>query len=379
MQTEKHTTWVEVSKKALQHNVLQFKKVLGDEKKIMAVVKSNAYGHGMIGTASALQGHVDYFAVVSVEEALDLRKNGIENDILVFSILGFDLSSLVESINKDIELTIFDAVSYEKVVEASIAAGRKAVVHIKVDTGMSRLGFNVQDSFDIIKKTFSDEHLEIKGVFSHLSSADEDIDFTDLQCKRFQKFLDFLQENNLEVQVKHILNTAAVMMGQDIGNTVRIGLGLYGLAPSDFVFDIIKKRHPWFELVPSLAWKTRIIQVKEVSEGSFVSYGKTFQSDKNIKLAVIPVGYWDGLGRKLSNTGDVLINTQRCRIRGRVCMNHTMVDVSDLDNVKVGDEVVLIGKSGSEEITADELTKKIGTINYGIVTRINPLLSRIYC
>jgi len=376
MQTEELTTWVEVSKEALRHNISQFKKVFGDEKKIMAVVKSNAYGHGIIDTASALKGDVDYFAVASVGEALDLRKNGIENDILVLSILGFDSSLIIESIEKDVELTIFDDASYEQIVKSAEEAKKKAVVHIKVDTGMSRLGLNVTDGF--IKRVFSDEYLEIKGIYSHLSSADENIDFTDLQCKRFQKVLDFLEENKFEVPVKHILNTAGVMMGKDIGNAARVGVGLYGLAPSDFVLDIVKKRHPWFELKPAFCWKTKVIQVKKVSEGAFVSYGRTFQSNKDIKLAVIPVGYWDGFSRKLSNTGDVLISGQRCRITGRVCMNNTIVDVSDLDNVKVGDEVVLLGKSGSEEITTAEFTEKIGTIDYDIVTRINPLLKRIY-
>lgn len=376
MQTEKLTTWVEVSKKALQHNVEQFKKATG--KKIMAVVKSNAYGHGIIGTANAIKDDVDYFAVVSVEEALTLREHSIENNILVFSILGFNPELIVESIKKDIELTVFDDTSYKQVVAASMMAGKNAVVHIKVDTGMSRLGVDVNDSFSFIKKVFENEHLEVKGIYSHLSSADADIEFTDLQCERFQKVLGFFQENDFEVTIKHILNTPAVMMGKDIGNTVRIGLGLYGLAPSDFVSDIIKKKYTWFSLLPALSWKTRIIQVKDVAKGSFVSYGKTFEVDKDMKLAVLPVGYWDGLGRKLSNNGDVLIDGARCRVRGRVCMNHTIVDVTELNDVQVGDEVVLLGKSGNDEITADELTGRIGTINYGIVTRINPLLKRIY-
>ena len=377
MQKQTLTTWVEISKANLLYNVQQFRDILLSDMQIMGVVKSNAYGHGIENTAKVLSEAVDYFAVVSVEEALLLRSIGIEKPILVLSIIGFDDDLISTAIKNNIELSIFDSVSFFKIAELAKKANKKAKVHLKIDTGMSRLGFSVEQSSEMIKKIVEHLDLKLQGVFSHLACADTDVGISSLQIDAFNKILKYIKDNDVSVPIQHLSLTAGVMTKSIAGNAVRIGLGLYGLYPSALCREMVKKDNKGFNLKPVLSWHTKIIQVKEIDGQSGVGYSHTYITKERIKIGVLPVGYWDGLGRKLSNNGEVLIQGKRCKIIGRVCMNHTMVDLSSLQDVKPGQKVTILGKVGEQEITANELTKQIGTINYGIVTRINPLIPRV--
>ncbi|MCL5011012.1 MAG: alanine racemase [Patescibacteria group bacterium] len=372
------TTWVEISKDNLIHNVRQLRSILPAGFKIMAVVKSNAYGHSSELTAKVLDDWVDYFCVVSVEEAILLKKSNIKKPILVLSILGFDDKLLSQAIKEGIELPIFDEPSYRKIARTAQKIKIRPKVHLKIDTGMSRMGLPETKAKAMALKIAKNKNLIFQGIFSHLALADGNSKITGLQIQKFREILKFLNIHKIKVPVQHILNTPGMMTTvQAVGNGARLGLGIYGLYPSRFCKETALRKNSSFNLKSVLSWQTRIIQTKDIAKGQGISYGYTFITKNKIKIAVLPVGYWDGLGRRLSNIGYVLIKGKKCRIIGRICMNHTIVDVSKLKNAKVGDRATLLGRNDRKEITADQLTKMLGTINYGVLTRISPLIPRI--
>ncbi len=345
----------------------------------MAVVKSNAYGHGMVEVARIAQkAGVKWLGTVNLDEALELRQAGIKTRILVFSY--FHPDKLVEAVKKNITLTVYN---YSAAREISLIAKKlhqTAKVHFKVDTGTSRLGARPEHALDLVKKINSLPNIQIEGIFSHLADSENpNQKFTNQQIDAFKKLITKLEEQGIYILIKHIACSAATLLNKrSYFNLVRIGISLYGLWSVEKDGSHVRKLYKQFSLRPALSWYTTIIQVKELPVGTFIGYGCTYRTLKRTKLAIIPVGYWEGFDRRLSNCGEVLIQGQRCPVRGRICMNLTMVEVTHLKNVKAGELVTLIGQDGQEMISAEDIAEKIDTINYEVIARINPLLPRLF-
>lgn len=376
---QKHTTWVDISNEAIQHNILQFKKIIPKSTHFMAVVKSNGYGHGMVNAARvAVVNNVKWIGTVNLDEALTLRKNNIKSRILVLSY--FNPLRLKEAIDKNITLTVYGYNAARTIDKIALRFRKKASIHFKVDTGTSRLGLLPEQSVTVIKKIASLKNINLEGLFTHFADAENPNQrVTNNQISKFKKVLQNLSNAGINISVKHCACSAATILNRNSHlDLVRVGISLYGLYsidPNGTESERVKKR---LQLKPALSWRTKVIQIKDVPAQSSIGYGQSFTTKRRMKIALIPVGYWDGLDRKISNNGCVIVRGHRCKIRGRVCMNLSMIDVTNLKIVKTGDIVTLIGKEGKSEITADEIAKKTNTINYEVVTRINPLIPRIY-
>ncbi|PJE50680.1 MAG: alanine racemase [Candidatus Yanofskybacteria bacterium CG10_big_fil_rev_8_21_14_0_10_36_16] len=359
-------TWVEISKSALENNVKAVKKLLDRGTRLMAVVKSNAYGHGPATAGLFSKYGIDWLGVDNIDEALDLRKKGIKKPILV---LGYtDSKRFKDAFSNNIDLVVYDSGVFKK-IKSNIPK-----LHLKIDTGMSRQGVLVNNLPSFIKKL--PLNINFEGILSHFANADEkDRRFPNKQLDEFKKALTVLNKNNINTKIKHISATTGLLtMPEANFDMVRVGIALYGLWPTIEFFEKYKKMN----ICPALSWKTKIIQVKDIKKDSCVGYGITEKVRKNTTIAVLPIGYYDGYSRALSSLGEVLIGGKRCRVLGRVSMNLTVVDISSAGNVNIDDEVVLVGRQGKENITAEELAEKVGTISYEIVSRINPLLPRVY-
>jgi alanine racemase len=366
-------TWVEVNKEAFDYNIHHYKKIVSPAL-FAVVIKSNAYGHGMLPIAHFAQknNEVDYLCTVSISEAIVLRKSGITKPILVLSILDV---SLDETVQYDLDLVAFDMHQVHELNQLGKQCQKKIKIHIKIDTGLSRLGVLYTDALDFIKTIYQLPYITIQGIFTHFAESEKaDQFFTDLQVNRFDYLIELLEAKNIKIPFKHASCSAAISSNFKSHYTfARAGIGVYGLWPSKDTKAAAEKNNI-LSLKPVLTWKTRIIQVKEVPAGTFVGYNRTFCTTKASCIATIPVGYWDGYDRKLSNKSSVVINTQQAPVIGTIAMNLTMVDVTGLD-VKPLDEVILLGNY--DGITADDLAKHSSTINYEFVTRINPFLPRI--
>jgi alanine racemase len=364
-------TWMEVDLEAIAYNVRQIKQIIGPEVDILAVLKADAYGHGAITVArTAINNGVSYCGVASVNEAVRLRNGGISTPILV---LGYTPPWLARTaILEDITLTLYDADMARALSRAAIDLRRTATVHIKVDTGMGRLGLLPEQVVPFIEEIRSLPGLDLAGIFSHFSVADDpSLEYTRLQLSRFREVLDRLAEIGVVFRTIHCANSAATLrLPESRFNTVRLGLVMYGLQPSPYVNLPAGFR-------PALTWKTTIAQVKTLPPGSYVSYGNTYQTQDEETIAVIPVGYADGFRRAPTHWQAVLVRGQRAPIVGRVCMDQTMINVSHIPNIRVGDEVVLIGRQGEDEISAEEVADWLGTINYEVVSEILARVPRI--
>lgn len=330
--------------------------------KVMPVVKANAYGHGAIPLSKVAERMgIDYFAVAFLEEALQLRNHGINSDILVFNYVAPDLIHIAYENN--ITLTLY---SWEQLSKYSKQAS-KPKCHVKIDTGMKRLGVQPDEASEFIQKARS-SGFEIEGAYTHFAVADsldeEDVEFTKEQFEQFARL-------DLDVKIKHVCNSGSALSKiVNCFDYVRIGIASYGLQPSNMLQSS--------EIKPVLEWKSTVSSVKTINPGDTVSYGRTFRAFTEMKIAAIPVGYADGYWRQLSNKGYVLIHGERCPIVGRVCMDQFMVDVTHLDDVKLGDEVVLIGRQGDNSISAEEIANLVDTINYEVTCRISERVPRKY-
>lgn len=368
-------TWAEISKTALTHNAKQFKKVLG-KTKFMAVVKSNAYGHGSFAVSKTIEPLVDYFGTANGTEALALREFGIKKPILVLNY--YDLDQVKSLASQNISLVVYDLKQAQAISSWAKKLKKKVKVHVKVGTGLSRLGVLARDAVSFIKKIRQLPNIEIEGLFSHFAASEDDPAFTMIQLGHFRKIIEELEDNSIFIPIKHIACTAsALTFPESHFDMVRIGIGTYGLQSYKSIHSQVIKANPGFQLKLALTWKARILAVKDLALGAFVGYGRTYRTTRKTKLAILPVGYYEGYDRGLSNLAEVLIGGKRCKVRGRVYMNLLSVDVTDVKNVKAGDEAVLLGSQGKETITADELALIASTINYEIVTRINPIIPRI--
>lgn len=373
---------MEVSGSALANNIKAVKRAIGGKTKVLVVVKANAYGHGLSETSLILSSAgADWFGVDSVEEALLLRERGINQPILVLN--SSHLNRLDKIKNQNVHLTVCDLDGLKFAQRSGLPA------HLKIDTGMSRQGINFSELRDFLAKCGNLSCLS--GIFTHFADADnaEDLSFTDSQLKRFKQALAVLSEFESRggqagrTLIVHAANSAAGLnVPESRFDMIRSGSLVYGLWPSEKMRALFGDR---LKLIPALSWKTKIAQLKDIKKGSLIGYNITEKVRKDIKIGILPIGYYDGYNRLLSSKGQVLIGDKRCKVMGRVSMNLTTVDASSVENPRVGDEVVLIGKSArkggrwaNEEITAGELAQKAMTISLEVLTGINPLLPRIY-
>ncbi len=363
--------WVEINTQKYAHNLQQVRERVGKGPLIMAVVKADAYGHGSLPMAGkAVEAGADRLGVALVEEGVELRQGGIEVPIQAMS--GFLPAQIDAALEHDIILTIGNEVTAGEVAKRACSLGKRAVVHVKVDTGMGRLGPLPDKAIDLAREVSQMEGIELEGLMSHMSSADEpDKTYSRKQFQRFEEVISALKGQGIEIPLCHIANSATIIDLPEMAlDMVRPGIMSYGLWPSG---DVNKEE---ISLQPVLQWKARLVQVKEMPPGSFISYGRTYETSREQKLALLPLGYADGFNRLLSNKGEVLIRGQRVPVRGRVCMDQVVVDVSAVPGAEIGDEVVIIGKLGQQEITVDEIAGKINTINYEVVCMINKRVPR---
>ncbi|RKL62688.1 alanine racemase [Thermoanaerobacteraceae bacterium SP2] len=373
--THLRPTRAEINLDNLKHNLKEIRRVADPQAAICAVVKADGYGHGVLEVAqTALDCGVSYLAVAFLDEALQLRKEGIKAPILI---LGFTPEEQFDKIvEHDITQTVYNVSSAQKLSLEAKKQGKKAKIHIKLDTGMSRIGFQAEpSSIDEIKKLFSMENLEVEGMFTHFSKADEkDKTFTEEQFKKYMAVAENLEKDGYKIPIKHAANSAAIMeLPHTHLDMVRPGIILYGLYPSDEV-DRSK-----IDLKPVMSLKTRVSHVKILGAGRAISYGGTFITKRQSIIATLPVGYADGYSRLLSSRASVMIKGQRAPVVGRVCMDQCMVDVTDIQGaVEPGEDVLLFGGTGDPTVSTDEIARIIGTINYEVVCGVSRRVPRVY-
>ncbi|MGO4496277.1 alanine racemase [Paenibacillus sp. 2RAB27] len=371
-------TWVEISLDALRSNIEQFQKVLPAGMKQMAVVKADAYGHGAVEVSKeVLAAGVDYLGVAFFDEALELRNAGITAPILV---LGY---TPPEGINRARDLDVTIAVYSRDVLEALREQGRKQEnasqkklkIHIKLDTGMGRLGLHTEaDAIPFIEEALLLPNVDVEGLFTHYANADEvDKSYTLEQYGRFERIVSYFTDKGETFPYIHAGNSAAAIDLPGLTySMVRLGISMYGLYPSK---DVDQTK---IELKPVLSLKTGIVHLKTLPAGSGVSYGTIYHTKGDEQIGTLPIGYADGYSRMLSGKAEVLVRGKRVPIVGRICMDQSMINVSDVPDVSALDEVVLIGEQGEERITAEDVADQLGTINYEIICMISHRVARVY-
>lgn len=355
------------------NNIKRTKDIIKSGTKIMAIVKADAYGHGAVAVAKALYPLVDAYGVAVIEEAIELRNAGIDKEILI---LGYTPQPYVKELVKwDITATVYSLEMAQWMAKEALKQGENAKVHIKLDTGMSRIGFALtKENVQVIKEISELRGITITGCFTHFARADEkDLSFTKLQLKRFEDYVKEIEKAGVQIPLKHVSNSAGIMeMPEANLDMVRSGISTYGLYPSS---EVEKER---LYLEPAMEIKAYVSYVKEVEAGIGISYNSTFVTEKKTKVATIPVGYGDGYPRALSSKGSVLIHGKHAKILGRVCMDQFMVDVTDIPNVKVGDCATLVGKDGDAIITVEELSAMAYSFNYEFICDVGKRIPRVY-
>ncbi len=365
--------YAEIDLDAIRQNALSVRKVVGNNTKIMAVVKADGYGHGAVKSAKAVEEIVDAYAVATIEEAIELRENKIDKEILI---LGYILPDYYETALKyDISLTVFTYEMAEELSKCAVSCEKCGKIHIAVDTGMGRIGFfPTEESAEIIKRISTLNGVEIEGLFSHFATADEaNKEYSYSQIKKYNDFCDKLSEKGVEIKTHHICNSAATTeLPECLMDMVRMGIIMYGLYPSGEVdkSKICLKR--------AMSIKSSIVYIKTIKKGESVSYGRRFTAKGDTVVATIPIGYADGYPRQVSGKSRVLINGKYAPVIGNVCMDQMMVDVTEISDAKVGDDVILVGQQGENEVTFEEIAELAGTINYEIICGIGKRVPRIY-
>ncbi|HAS00269.1 MAG: Alanine racemase [Candidatus Moranbacteria bacterium GW2011_GWC2_37_73] len=368
---------IEISKENLLHNFELIRGYIHPEAKIICVIKANAYGHGQNEVAQVLENYADYFQVDDARELKWLREVS-QKPILV---LGYVAKNEIEDALKlDGILAVYDLQQVREISKVAKILNKTAVVHVKIDACLGRQGVLVSEAQNFAEELKKFGNIEVNGIYSHFANIEDTSDFSHAQKQidAYREALVIFSEAGFENVKSHISSTAGTLVYEKNelqSSLVRLGIGLYGLWPSVELKNKFEKND--FKLKPALRWVTHIAQVKTLPENYSIGYGLTYVTSKEMKVAVIPQGYSDGYDRGLSNVGEVLIKGTRCKILGRVAMNIFVADVSHLESVAIEDEVVLLGKQGENEITAEEIAEKIGTINYEIVARISALLPRI--
>ena len=353
---------------ALRDNFNLIKNIVGSKVKIISVVKANAYGHGIIPVSKVLEkAGTDFLAVAIAEEGVKLREAGIKKPILLLG--GIPPEQINEIVKYNLIPVVYDTRNLQELSKAAFKLKRKIKFHLKVDTGMGRLGVKVKDALKLIDGIVNFKGLEMTGVLSHFATSDSpDFDYAEYQFNNFKAVINKVKGNSL---LKHMANSAAIFLNKNFHfDAVRPGISLYGINPFD------GKRN--LSLKPVMTLKTKILSIKQLKKGESVSYGRTYKTTRNTKMAVIPIGYGDGYHRLLSNKGEVIIKGNKLPIIGIICMDLLMVDITDVKGANSSDEVILIGKSGNNEISAATLAKSAGTIPYEIFTSINSRVPREY-
>ena len=340
--------------------------------RVMAIVKADAYGMGATTVARAAEGSCDFFGVSSIAEAVELRRAGIRKPILILG--RMPVSAYPLAVEHDIRVTLFLYEDALALSEEACRQGKTAIAHLAVDTGMSRIGFQATEaSADLCVQMASLPQLQLEGLFSHFACADcADLSSAQAQAALFAKFDRMLQARGIRIPIRHLNNSAGIMNFGAKYEMVRSGIVTYGLFPSD---EVDPQSLP---VQPVMQWVTRVAYVKTLPTGRPVGYGSTYTTTRDTVIATLPVGYADGYRRSLSNAGHVLIHGKKAPILGRVCMDQIMVDVTDIPDVKLDDKVILIGRSGTESITAEDIAAATGTINYEIVCGLSRRIPRAY-
>ena len=365
--------WAEIDLDAIAYNTRNIKKLIGD-KDLIAVVKANCYGHGVIDIIpTLLENGVSRFAVAMISESLEIRDNKITAPVMI---LGFTPLYLGEElINNNIEQTVYDLDYAKELSKIALTLNKKAKIHIAIDTGMGRIGFLPNEkSIDNITEICSLEGIEVIGIFTHFSTSDEkDKEYSHEQFTKMLSVMDTLKKRGIDIPLKHVANSGAII---DLPDTyldaVRAGIILYGYYPSD---EIDKNN---LALKPALTLKATITNVKTLEKDMYVSYGRTFKTSNETIVATIPVGYADGYLRKLAENGKVIIKGEFAPIIGRICMDQFMIDVTNIPDVKIGDEVILLGEKNGLKYNADDMAKKLDTINYEVTCMLKSRLPRVY-
>ncbi len=366
-------TYALVDLDAIRHNIKEAKDAVSTGTKIMAIVKADAYGHGAVPVAEALSDLVDAYGVATIEEAIELREAGIQHMILILGYTGEDWFE--EVVRYRISQTIYTLDMAEKLGQVAHSMGKVTPIHIKIDTGMGRIGFEpTYESADIVSRIADLPGLYIEGLFTHFARADEETN--DAIVEPFKKYMDFvnmLTKRGITIPIKHVSNSAAILSYPDANlDMVRSGITTYGLYPSK---QVSRKR---MCLKPAMQWKAKISFVKDIQPGMSIGYGGTFTASHSMKVATVAVGYADGMKRALSGCGRVLVHGRYAPILGRICMDQFMIDVSFISDVSEGDLVTIFGMDGSLEIPVEEIADLAGSFNYEFVCSVTHRVPRKY-
>jgi alanine racemase len=366
--------WAEINLANLGFNIRQVRGIVKPDTKIMAIVKADGYGHGLFEVSEiALKNGAERLGVAILDEALALRSRGFRVPILI---LGYTpASSFPDVVDHGLIQTIFDYGQAEKLSREALKKNRKVPVHVKIDTGMGRLGLLAgEKSIGQLEKIMELPGIFVEGVYTHLANADQDRTYTVEQLDRFFGFLGRIKEKNISIPIRHAANSAGILNYPEAHlDMVRPGIILYGLFPSTGM-----KKNGSLALKPVMSLKAEVASVKHIPAGSSIGYGCTYKLEKDSIIAVLPLGYADGYTTRFSNNSNVLVHGHRVPLVGRVCMDQIMVDVTSVPGVSIGDEAVLLGKQGDEEVTADDLAENAGVINYEIVCGVSSRVPRKY-
>lgn len=365
--------WAEIDLDNIAFNMKNIKKLVKD-KEVIAVIKADAYGHGAVEVAKVLsENGASRFAVAIITEAIELREHGIKLPIMI---LGYTPIEYAEDLIKyDIEQTVYNLEYAKQLSDIALKMGKKAKIHIALDTGMGRIGFMPYDnSLEEVLKISALDRIEIVGIFTHFSTADEeDKEYTKYQFDKIQNFIKKLSDKGVNIPLKHVSNSGAIIdLPETYLDAVRAGIILYGYYPSDEV----KKKN--LSIKPALTLKTKVAHIKKMEKDMYVSYGRTFKTERDSIIATLPIGYADGYSRLLSGKAKVIINGKFANVVGRICMDQCMIDVTDIGEVKVGDEVILLGEENELKFNADDMANLIGTINYDVLCMIKHRVPRVY-
>ena len=373
--------WAEINLDNIAHNISNIKKSLNNNTKLLIVIKADAYGHGYKEIArTALENGADFFGVALADEAMQLRQNGFSTPILILGPVDDD--EFEDAVKNDISLTVFDRGIAEKISQSAKKVGKKAKIHIKIDTGMSRVGYvttdDSNDSYETIVNEICAiselENIELEGIFTHFAKSDipED-DFTHMQFKRFITICDMAEKAGVNISIRHCANSGCIVnFPQYHLDMVRSGIITYGCAPSD------ESNVKSLDLKPAMQLKSKVTDIKKIGAGIGVSYGCTYETETLTDIATFGIGYADGYFRNLSNKAKVIIGGNIANVVGRVCMDQTMADVTGVKNIKIGDEVILFGTDGNNTITVDSVAKWAGTINYEVLSVVGKRVPRVY-
>lgn len=366
-----HRTYLKIDLNRLEHNFNSVRNKLPSNVKVLGVIKANAYGHGAVEIGRFLDDKCDFFGVACIEEAIELKRSGIKTPILILGrVFPFDIEAAVKY---DIRIPIFSYADAVALSEEAVKQNKSVPFHFCIDTGMSRIGFQVnEESADICKRITELPNIFAEGLFSHFATADEaDLSKAVEQRNKYKSFCDMLGDRGIEIPIKHLNNSAGIMNFGEYFDMCRMGIITYGLYPSEEVDKSL------LDIEPIMSWYTKISHIKVLEPEREISYGGTYKTDKPTKVATIPIGYADAFPRCLSNKGKVIINGKYAKILGRVCMDQFMVDVSDID-CNVNDEVVIVGTQKDAHISMEELSNSAYSFNYELPCRIPARVNRVY-